>query len=522
MLNETAKYRLSVYTVRELIRETPESRIEKVFCTLDEQLYIKRIYPADKRELFHALQESENRYIPTIKEIIFDDDTTVIEEFISGKRLSELLEKAALSKKQVFKLAVQIFDALRMLHARKIIHRDIKPDNIIVDASGNAWLIDFGIARFYDETAPHDTQHFGTIGYAPPEQYGFAQTNFRSDIYAAGVTIMEAGKAAKCSPRSSLMRVAAKCAEFDPKRRCSSAVEALRLLRRWNRLPKLAAVCAIGAMAALLSIYTFNPRQSTIVENTPVPSLAAIDVKETERPTDINESTASPQPQNPKSTPEPPPESDAASSPDIELGASDADNTVEADMPVLGEIYEYPIIDIYTEHDYDYFMYPADSAGGEENIILGNDSIVISYRYELTEGVLTLTLDDHQLPEKEFIFSYEPDFPLDYGGSDTQTDAEIVLFDMSGDGQYEILVALSDRFTQRAGTLDLPYIAVNWTTVWCIGYTAGEGFWLAEGIVESPIPRLDYLGARELYSSDRSSNPAYTCLEGRMLIEKSY
>ena len=92
MQNETARYRLSVYQTLEVIRETPDCRIEKVLCTLDDSVYIKRTYPDDKRALFHALSRQENARIPQIKEIIFDANTTVIERYIQGKSLSEVVK----------------------------------------------------------------------------------------------------------------------------------------------------------------------------------------------------------------------------------------------------------------------------------------------------------------------------------------------------------------------------------------------------------------------------------------------
>ncbi len=70
-------------------------------------------------------------------------------------------------------------DILNYLHSQNppIIHRDIKPQNVIVDERGRVTLIDFGISRMYDAGARADTLCFGTRHYAAPEQYGFAQTD---------------------------------------------------------------------------------------------------------------------------------------------------------------------------------------------------------------------------------------------------------------------------------------------------------------------------------------------------------
>lgn len=88
--------------------------------------------------------------------------------------------------------------AVQVLHEKfdpPIIHRDIKPDNVIA-VSGGVVLIDFGAARTYDVEKDHDTHPYATRAYAPPEQFGFAQTDRKSDIYSLGMLLvfLETGK----------------------------------------------------------------------------------------------------------------------------------------------------------------------------------------------------------------------------------------------------------------------------------------------------------------------------------------
>ena len=112
--------------------------------------------------------------------------TYVIEEFISGETLAAELEQGKkFTAEQVRNIALQICEALIVLHGHGILHRDIKPGNIIVQGSG-VWLIDFGAAKAEGNTKEHDTVILGTPGFAPPEQYGFTTTDARSDIYALG------------------------------------------------------------------------------------------------------------------------------------------------------------------------------------------------------------------------------------------------------------------------------------------------------------------------------------------------
>ncbi|WP_294414732.1 protein kinase [uncultured Senegalimassilia sp.] len=84
-----------------------------------------------------------------------------------------------------------ICDAIVELHGRfdpPLIHRDIKPSNFMVDGD-TVLVIDLGIARTFDKDAACDTSHFGTRAYAPPEQFGYGQTDVRSDIYALGMVL---------------------------------------------------------------------------------------------------------------------------------------------------------------------------------------------------------------------------------------------------------------------------------------------------------------------------------------------
>lgn len=82
-------------------------------------------------------------------------------------------------------LACDICEAAQALHEHGIVHRDISPANVVISGDG-AHLIDLGIARMRVEGASRDTASLGTWGFASPEQYGFAQTDARSDVYSIG------------------------------------------------------------------------------------------------------------------------------------------------------------------------------------------------------------------------------------------------------------------------------------------------------------------------------------------------
>ncbi|MGC9346530.1 MAG: protein kinase domain-containing protein, partial [Anaerolineae bacterium] len=126
------------------------------------------------------LQEGERHYM--------------VMEFIEGNTLQNLLESCIdpFQEEQVLDWAEQLCSVLAFLHSQSppIVYRDMKPGNIMISEDGNqVKLIDFGIARFYKPGKRRDTIQFGTDGYAPPEQYGKAQTDARADVYALGATL---------------------------------------------------------------------------------------------------------------------------------------------------------------------------------------------------------------------------------------------------------------------------------------------------------------------------------------------
>lgn len=162
-------------------------------------------------------------------------------------------------------LGRQVCRLLETLHSQEppIIHRDIKPENILLLPDGRVGLIDFGIARQYKSGQDTDTRHMGTRSTAAPEQYGFAQTDHRTDLYALGMTLiwLAAGtyerealtQAPDLSPH--FRQTLEKAVSFAPEDRYQSAREFSAALagqpghpckRRW---PVVAAVISLAVLA---------------------------------------------------------------------------------------------------------------------------------------------------------------------------------------------------------------------------------------------------------------------------------
>lgn len=122
-------------------------------------------------------------------------ELVVVSEYLPGETLDRHLARRLAAGASPRAVALEVFpricDAVSELHAAAtppIVHRDLKPSNVIV-APGGVFLIDLGIARRVRDGADRDTVRLGTRAFAPPEQYGFGQTDVRSDTYALGMIL---------------------------------------------------------------------------------------------------------------------------------------------------------------------------------------------------------------------------------------------------------------------------------------------------------------------------------------------
>ncbi len=130
----------------------------------------------------------------------FEDDGNVylVMDYIYGKRLDEVvIQNDRLSEEKTLDLAQQLLDALAYCHGQGVIHRDVKPQNVIVTSRGRAVLVDFGLAKLVSPDNPRTRtvmQGLGTPEYAPPEQYDTKKghTDARTDIYSLGATLHHA------------------------------------------------------------------------------------------------------------------------------------------------------------------------------------------------------------------------------------------------------------------------------------------------------------------------------------------
>ena len=115
-------------------------------------------------------------------------------ELLAGEPLDKLIKRKKFTEKEIVHLAVQTARVLDYAHANGIIHRDIKPGNIIVDPNGRIKITDFGVARIEDPSAPQQTvigEVLGTPAYMSPEQALGKSVDGRTDIFSLGVVLYE-------------------------------------------------------------------------------------------------------------------------------------------------------------------------------------------------------------------------------------------------------------------------------------------------------------------------------------------
>ena len=177
---------------------------------------------------YERLQNIRHVNLPEVYDVLeMDDGQIVLEEHIGGLTVAQIMEAYKYRASTARKVLLGLCDALTALHDRGIIHRDVKPENVIVEGSGRTVLIDFNASRI-ESGACKDTVIMGTVGYASPEQLGLAKTDARTDIYAVGVlyNVMLTGKHPSVTIAPGRAgRIVRKCTAVNPNERYQSAAE---------------------------------------------------------------------------------------------------------------------------------------------------------------------------------------------------------------------------------------------------------------------------------------------------------
>lgn len=220
------------YDTLRVLKQSPRGTVSVVRHKKSGTRYVFRRY-SGSGEVYRRLLPVLCPHLPQIMEAAEQDgQTAVLEEYVQGDTLAELLMGARLTEKEARQVTMQLCQALHVLHSMGAVHRDVKPENVILRGS-DAVLIDFDAARIYKDESESDTQVLGTTGFAAPEQYGIFQSDERADIFSLGVllNIMLTGKHPSREMAAGKMgRIVRKCTMTAPEQRYQSARALMEVL----------------------------------------------------------------------------------------------------------------------------------------------------------------------------------------------------------------------------------------------------------------------------------------------------
>lgn len=220
------------YKVEKELKKSVRGTVELLTYKQNKQKYILRRFKGNSA-VYQKLLHISCSYLPLIyEEAVQGEEVLVLEEFIEGDSLAFFLEGTLFSPAEAKKITIQLCKALWTLHQMQAVHRDVKPENVIIRGN-EAILIDFDAARVYKQESKEDTQILGTTGFAAPEQYGISQSDERADIYSVGVllNIMLTGKhPSKELAQGKMGRIVQKCTMTNPKKRYKNILHLMEVL----------------------------------------------------------------------------------------------------------------------------------------------------------------------------------------------------------------------------------------------------------------------------------------------------
>jgi len=213
---------------------SPEKKA--TFLVRDEltgKIFVKKYLFLENADIYERLKEARHRNLVRIYYMARKERMAfVIMEYVGGLTVEQFLQDGALFLEgETAGYLRQLFEGLEEIHKRGIVHRDISPKNLLISTDGVLKILDFDIGRLYKKGRGCDTEILGTAGYAAPEQFGFAQSDKRSDIFAAGVVANKMVTGAMPQERlyvkGKLGEMICTCTQIDPEKRYQSAGEAL-------------------------------------------------------------------------------------------------------------------------------------------------------------------------------------------------------------------------------------------------------------------------------------------------------
>lgn len=301
--------------LQELNKVTELSRTEKSCVWLvstekgKEFAILKEYQNKDLFPLYERLKNVQSKYFPQIYQLVSQEDAVLLlEEYLPGETLQAKLEgEKKLTGEEITGYICAICEALRSLHntTPAIVYRDLKPENVMITPDNQLKIVDFDASREYKEEQSRDTVILGTKEYASPEQYGFMQTDIRTDVYSLGIVYAELLEHADVSAsyRKEAKKIIQKATMFAPDDRYPNMEAVLKDLKHIGKKRKW--ICPVGALcicavfaAGVLWWRNPEPALEPAQEATQEPSregIAEPTVSSTEQPTaEPAEPTAAP------------------------------------------------------------------------------------------------------------------------------------------------------------------------------------------------------------------------------------
>lgn len=239
-MNISEEYRLSEY--QDLGELNENEKVHLVRNKLNGRICVRKVLAPELYDIYVSLKYNPTAYTPHIYEIIqTGENVIIVEEYFDGENLEDTVENHTFTDNEVAKIVLDLCKCLKSLHEMNppIICRDLKPQNIIQTNQKEIKLIDFDIARVYQPGKKQDTVIMGTEGYAAPEQFGFGQTDARTDIYSLGVLwnyLLIQKFPTEQIAYGKYTNIIQKCTQMNPKDRYQNVTEVKEALKKVSGL----------------------------------------------------------------------------------------------------------------------------------------------------------------------------------------------------------------------------------------------------------------------------------------------
>lgn len=276
------------WTVYECLKESEDSSTflvketaTGILCVLKWGRNRQTEFLRNEMEIMKKMADRKLSGIPKAYRIFEENgEVYLVREYIEGMSLAQMvLQKGGISEAEICRISRKICQTAEQFQNpdEPMIHRDIKPENIVVTPGGEVVFIDFGTMRSYKKDGSRDTFVVGTRGTAAPEQYGYTQTDQRTDVYAIGQTILymvsesyEMNQLSECAVSRRMKKIIEKACSFEPDKRYGDAAQLRRAVEKCqaNNRKKVykKAGAVFGLIAAGYILAIFSP-DGTVIEN---------------------------------------------------------------------------------------------------------------------------------------------------------------------------------------------------------------------------------------------------------------